>query len=171
MRFIYLITLSITCAIFCATIVNATDYNWEKSEGGFSISLILTDKGRELFETWNKPATQPFTIRTLDIAPRSTFLTAIVMFSGCQKDESGNCNASVDYIVYDPSNNMYGDLINGELWISRPGPEKSMSQLAMDYMGIVIEPKDPSGKYILKAIVTDHLSNRKLEVFRNFIVE
>jgi hypothetical protein len=140
--------------------------------GALKGSLVLTDQGHQLFQTWDSNP-EHFTIPGLkgDKARRGLFLTATILFAGCAPDENGMCNATVTYIAYDPKGGVYGQLKDGELWIGKKAPEPAFSQLSAEYLGLVIEPKDPAGRYLIRATVTDHVARTTIEVARSFTVD
>jgi hypothetical protein len=77
------------------------------------------------------------------------------MFKGCKGDASGNCNAVVDFVAYDPKGKVYGEMRGVELWEQKPAPKPGYTQLSRTYMGLVIEPQDPAGLYRVAVSVRD----------------
>lgn len=136
----------------------------------FSGRLIVTDKARELFERWESGNMAGFKIESVDIAPRGRFLAGIVMFKNCEGNDNGNCQAQVDYTLYDPNGDVYGQLNDGDLWMRKPQPRRDHSQLAVQYLGIIIEPHDPPGTYRLKAEIRDQVSGDRATVWQEFLV-
>jgi hypothetical protein len=127
----------------------------------FEITLVVTDRGGELFDSWDRTTGKPFSVKSIGTAKRGKFLSALVMFKGCKADGAGNCDADVDYTAYDPSGKVYGKMHNAELWRMKPAPSRGFTQLSRDYMGIVIEPNDPVGAYRVTAVARDR--NAKTE--------
>jgi len=123
--------------------------------GPFEIYLVVTEHGNELFSSWDRPTGKPFSAVPVKIAPRGKFLSAIVLFKGCKADGSGNCNAELDIVAYDPKGKVYGEMPRVELWQRKPAPDPGHTQLSRSYMGIVIEPKDPPGTYRVTAVARD----------------
>ena len=113
----------------------------------FNVQLIVTAKGREVLAAWERPSAVPFQIEPVRVAPRGVFLSALVLFKGCRADDSGNCNAQMDVVALDPNGRVYGTMRATELWQGKPAPPPGYTQLSLRYMGVVIEPNDPSGKY------------------------
>ena len=70
--------------------------------GLFEISLVVTENGNELFNSWDRPTGRSFNVAPVKVAPRGRFLSAVVLFKGCKADGSGNCNAELDIVAYDP---------------------------------------------------------------------
>ena len=138
-------------------------------DGSFEIDLIATREGNELLTKWATGAPN-ITIRNLETAERNEFITVIVRFLGCSVDAGGLCDAVVDYTAYAPDGSVYGDMKGAELWMGKAAPDPGYSQLAAQYLGLVIEPQDPAGSYRLTAEVTDRISGKKLPVERRFSV-
>lgn len=138
-------------------------------EGSLEACLIATDEGEELLIGWAEG--QPkLTITNIDTAKRGEFITVIVRFLGCQADESGHCDATVDYVAYKPDGTVYGEMRERELWIGKTAPGPGASQLSADYMGLIIEETDPAGEYTVEAKVRDRIGDRSVKVSRKFKV-
>ncbi|MGB5817470.1 MAG: hypothetical protein WBI27_19950, partial [Thermoanaerobaculia bacterium] len=138
-------------------------------ESSFEACLIVTDEGQELLTKWAGGEPR-LTIRNIDIARRGEFITVIVRFLGCQEDESGLCNAAVDYVSYKPDGTVYGEMRDRELWIGKPAPEPGASQLSAEYMGLIIEATDPAGEYTVEAKVKDRVGDLSVTVSRKLKV-
>ena len=136
----------------------------------FELTVTVTDKGNQVFDTWDKPTGRPFDISPIRLAPRGKFLSALLMFKGCAADAAGNCNSDVDIIAYDPKGNVYGKMMGVELWQAKPAPSAGFTQLSRSYMGIEIEPKDPIGTYRIVAIARDKNSKREARAETTFQV-
>jgi hypothetical protein len=70
--------------------------------GPFEISVTVTDKSDELFDSWDRPTGKPFGVEPIKSALRGKLLSAVVLFKGCKPVSSGNCNAVMDITAYDP---------------------------------------------------------------------
>ncbi len=141
-----------------------------KSEG-LEIHLIVTAKGGELFRTWNNPTGRPFKIDPVKVAQRGPMLSAVVLFKGCKPDPAGNCDVDLDIVAYDPAGKVYGEMKGVELWKEKAAPAPGFMQLGMDYMGIVIEPKDPSGTYRISAVARDRIAKSESKSSISFEVK
>jgi hypothetical protein len=141
-----------------------------KSEG-LEIHLIVTAKGGELFRTWNNPTGKPFKIDPVKAVQRGPMLSAVVLFKGCKPDPAGNCDVDLDIVAYDPARKVYGEMIGVELWKGKAAPAPGFMQLGMEYMGIVIEPKDPSGTYRLSAVARDRIAKSEARSNTSFEVK
>lgn len=125
------------------------------ASGAFEISLVVTENGGELFNSWDQPTGKRFNVIPVKVAPRGKFLYAVVLFKGCKADGSGNCNAELDIIAYDPKGKVYGEMPKVELWQRKLAPEAENTQLSRSYMGLIIEPKDLPGIYRVTAVARD----------------
>lgn len=140
-------------------------------EPTLTANLIVTSEGRELFRAWRSNPPAGFSVSPVDAAERGEFLTAAVMFTGCAKNEGGNCNALLDITALDPNGNVYGKFKGQELWVDKPAPEPGRTQLGVGYMGLVIEPNDPSGEYTVVATIRDLVSGEQVTTESAFVVE
>jgi hypothetical protein len=61
-------------------------------------------------------------------------------------------------LITDPTGKFYGESKGEEIWVGKPAPSEGATQLGVGYMMIRIEPKDPAGRYKVKAHVTDQVS-------------
>jgi hypothetical protein len=131
------------------------------SGSGFEVSVIVTDRGNAIFDAWDRPTGKPFDVNSIKVVPRGKFLSALVLFKDCKPDKSGNCDADLDIVAYDPKGKTYGEMRGVELWQQKPAPDPSFTQLSRSYMGLVIEPKDPIGTY--RVVVRARDRNAKAE--------
>jgi hypothetical protein len=143
------------------------DKPWAKSAGEFGAQLVLTDKPAELFAAWEKPGPAVLYSETAS-AKRGLPIVAVIFFTGCATDDKGLCHASVRFTAYSPDGKPYGHPQDGELWLSKPRPEKGQMQLSVGNMGIVIEPDDPLGVYKVKAEVLDKIAKNTMVLERTF---
>jgi hypothetical protein len=123
--------------------------------GPLQIVLTVTDKGNELFDSWDHPTGKPFGVEPIKSASRGQFLSAVVLFKGCMPDSCGNCNAVMDVVAYDPNGKVYGEMPRVELWQRKQAPDPGYTQLSRSYMGLVIEPGDPPGTYRVTVVARD----------------
>jgi len=134
------------------------------------ISVVVTAEGDALFNAWDrgKPGFKVVPVRD---AARGQFLSAVILFSGCQADAVGNCNAEMSITAYDPTGKEYGAMPEAELWKAKPAPQVGATQLSRDYMGIVIEPTDPSGTYRVSVVARDLNSKQEAKSETTFSVK
>lgn len=141
------------------------------SESTLSANLLVTAKGRELFQAWETNPAGGFSITPVKVARRGEFLSAVVLFTGCAAGKDGNCNAVLDITAFDPSGKVYGELTEEELWLGKPAPTPGHMQLAVGYMGLVIEPSDPAGQYKVVAKARDLVSGEEIVSEASFTVQ
>lgn len=162
--------IALIAASLCSQWIVAADAPLKDSTKGFEISVVVTDQGNAIFDTWDNPSGKRFDVSAIKLAPRGKFLSALLMFKGCAPDTSGNCNADVDIIAYDPKGNVYGKMLGVELWQQKPVPDAGFTQLSRSYMGIVIEPKDPIGTYRVTAVARDRIGGVEAKAETQFQV-
>jgi hypothetical protein len=133
----------------------AASTNKSPSPQSFEVALTVTDKGDELFNSWDRPTGKAFNVEPVKTAARGKFLSAVVLFKGCKPDSAGNCDAVMDIVAHDPKGKVYGEMPHVELWQQKPAPNPGYTQLSRSYMGIVIEPSDPTGTYRVSVVARD----------------
>jgi hypothetical protein len=130
--------------------------------------LMLTNKPGSVFMRWEQG--EKVKIANVGAARRGEPIAALLMFSACSRDKQGNCDVTMDLVVLDPAGRVYGESKNTEVWVEKPAPAAGATQLAVGYMMIRIEPKDPPGNYRVRAHVTDHVSGVVLDREASFEV-
>jgi hypothetical protein len=136
----------------------------------FTVSVIVTAEGDTLFRAWDS-GKLGFKVVPVGNAARKQFLSAVVLFTGCQADAAGNCNAEMTITAYDPQGKEYGAMPGAELWKRKPAPQRGATQLSRDYMGIVIEPSDPAGTYRVHVVARDLNAKREAKSETTFSVK
>jgi hypothetical protein len=144
-----------------------SDEPWRRGKRDFGAMLLLTPDVEKFYKEWTKPETP--NIATAESTTRNKPLTAVVLFTGCKVD-GGNCNIRVDFIVLKPDGSNYGSQKDVAAWVKKPGARKGVVQVSEASLRIVIEPNDPAGKYIVKAIVRDLNAKVILELEHGFTV-
>ena len=139
-----------------------------KAKNGFGAQLWLIDDER-FFTEWKK-STPGVNINPVRRAVRGKPLFAVIVFAGAG-GSNGLCNVTGDIIVQTPDGKKYGDIKDANFWQKLPPPESGQLQLGVDYLGIVIEKKDPAGKYAVKATVADKITGTVLTLATDFFVE
>jgi len=147
--------VAITVASLTALGVAAAETSSPAPSTTFELSVVVTDRGKSILDTWDYRTGQRFEISPTKVAPWGKFLSALLLFKGCRPDKRGNCNADVDIIAYDPKGNVCAKLLGVELWQQKPAPDSGVTQLGRSYMNLVIEPTDPSGTYRIVAVARD----------------
>jgi hypothetical protein len=124
-------------------------------------------------------ASQPFDVkvvmhlerRTVSVVPRGSFVSADVAFRDCAADSRGLCDAVMDIIAYDPSGKVYGEMRGVELWAGKPPEHAGALSVGQTYMGIRIEPRDPSGTYRVVVLARDRVAGTEARAETQFAVE
>lgn len=143
------------------------DTAWRKSDGDFGAMLVLTDKPEELFAAWETKSPGVSMSETV-VAKRGLPIVGVVLFTGCAPTGEGLCNSTVTYTAFKPDGAVYGKPQEGELWIGKQPPPKNEIQLSVGNMGIVLEPGDPLGTYVMRAEVHDRVSQKTIRLERQF---
>ena len=108
MKRIRILMLLVTTSVLSSYGLAADAPQKRGATGPFEISLVVTENGGELFNSWDRPTVKRFNVAPVKVASRGKFLSAVVLFKGCKADGSGNCNAELDIIAYDPKGKVYG---------------------------------------------------------------
>ena len=132
-------------------------------ENGFSAVLLLSDNPDEVLRSWTTP-TASVPVRTTDTVPRGVPIVAFVFFSGCQPDENGLCNASADFTILKPDGSVYERFTDRDLWKRKPAPPEGMLRLSAEYVGAIIEPGDPLGRYEFRVSLHDLNASTTVEL-------
>ena len=143
------------------------DTSWAKSDGDFGAELVFTDKPDELFAAWEKPGPAVYFSET-PTAVRGIPIVGVIFFAGCAADARGLCNATVRFTAKTPEGKPWGDPLDVELWVDKPGPGKGQMQLSVGNMGIMIDPGDPLGVYTVRAEIMDKVNKKKMILERTF---
>ena len=138
-----------------------------KVKNGFSAILLLSDEPDEVLRSWaSRDAVVP--VHTADTIARGVPIVAFVFFWGCQPDELGLCNASADFTILKPDGSVYDSFSDRDLWKGKPSPPDGTFRLAAEYVGVVIEPQDPLGRYEFRVSIHDLNAGTTLELMQGF---
>lgn len=129
--------------------------------------LLLSDEPDSVLRTWATPSAG-VPVKTADTITRGVPIVAFVFFAGCKPDESGLCNASADFTILKPDGSVYESFSDRDLWKRKPAPPDGMLRLSAEYVGVVIEPEDPLGRYGVWVSVHDLNANTTLELRQTF---
>jgi hypothetical protein len=141
-----------------------------KSSGGFGAHLILADRPQAFVQEWRDPLSGKPQLWSATEAKRGEPLAAFIMFAGCLPDDSGICNAEVDFRIYKPDTSLYAERAGLELW-KKAAPPATNTQLSTANMVIRLQPDDPAGEYKVRASVRDLNRNVNIEVEEKFKVQ
>ena len=145
------------------------DTEWMKSSGDFGAQLVLIGDEKEFFERWGTPS-EDVHLNTISKLQRGESLITSIIFAGCYVNKDGNCNVVTDINIIKPDGTSYGEANGLEVWVDKPAPPKSLLELGVDYMKIIIEPEDPLGVYSVQAKVTDNIKKSSFTLVQKFTV-
>ncbi len=112
--------------------VPLTDSPDRKSIGDFGAQFILVGDENALLEVWNAPS-DTVHVSTIDSTGVGAPVNAFIVFGGCLKDKTGNCNVTVTFRVLDPKGGIYADTPAMEVWRKKPAPRGRSLGLSVDY--------------------------------------
>jgi hypothetical protein len=141
---------------------------WDPSlEERLSAVLVLSDNAEDVISSW---ATQTVSVpvRAVDTIARGVPIVALVFFTGCRPDENGLCNASADFTILRPDGSVYAEFADRDLWKRKPAPPDGTLRLSAEYVGAIIEPDDPLGRYEVQVSVHDLNAGTTLELRKAF---
>ena len=67
-----------------------------------------------------------------------------------------------------PEGKPWGEPIDADLWVNQPPPGTDALQLAIGNLGVVVDPGDPLGVYMVKAEILDRVSKKKMTLEQKF---
>jgi hypothetical protein len=139
------------------------DSDSRKAIGAFGGHLILVTDENDLFKRWNTPS-ETVDVSTTDKVAVNGAINAFIVFSGCTKDKAGNCSVVMRFRVIQPDGKVYAETPAMEVWDQKPAPPGKSLELSVQYLKIVIEPKDQLGKYVIYTQVRDNQSGAVLQL-------
>lgn len=143
------------------------DSDSAKHQDNFGAMLLLSDKPDEFLEAWGQP-TPGVIMDTTDSVSRGVPIVAFVVFTGCEPNSEGFCNASIDFVVQRPDGTEYASYIDKDLWRMKPPIREDFLELSASYIGVIIEPEDPLGPYRVNVAVRDDVAGIELKLFQSF---
>jgi hypothetical protein len=134
-----------------------------KTIGDFSGQMIFVRNAKLLFEQWSTPS-ETVDVRTTESVEVNGAINAFVVFSGCKRDEVGNCSVGMRFRVLQPDGGVYAESPVMEVWDQKPAPGGRSLELSVQYLKVVIEPKDQLGTYTIQSQVRDNNSGMVLQL-------
>lgn len=99
---------------------------------------------------------------------KETFV--FILFSGCKADsKTKKCNALVNVKVLDPKKKTFFNT-NLVLWRGKPLAKGNL-KLSAAQLGIIVEKKDPKGKYEVIATLVDKVANKTVKLTKPLTVK
>ena len=127
------------------------DRPWAKTDGELGAALAFTDKPDELFAAWEKPS-PGLRLSETSTAVRGVPIVGVTYFTGCVANQQGHCELVARFTTMTPQGKPWGNPIDTELWVGKPPPAKEFLQLSEGNLGIIIDPVDTLGVYMVKAV-------------------
>ncbi|WP_439532832.1 hypothetical protein [Polymorphobacter sp.] len=140
------------------------------SSKSFAVFQIATLDGEGFAARWNMPTAGVEIAKTSKVA-RNQPVFIFIVFTGCTPDQSGTCNVTADFRMFDPVGKSFGEQLGSRVWVGAPPPTKYALQLSSEYLGMIVENKDSLGAYRIVATVTDHVSGISLTTEQKIIAE
>lgn len=132
-----------------------------------SAVLMLSDQPDKVLSGWANQSTD-VDVQTTDRIARGAPIVAFVYFTGCRADTNGLCNASADFTILRPDGSVYESFSDRDLWKQKPAPPEGTLRLSAEYVGVIIEPDDPLGRYEFRVLVHDLNAGTHLELRQAF---
>lgn len=139
------------------------DSGARKATGSFGANLLFVSDENELQKRWSTPSAN-VEVKTTDKVALNRAISAFVVFSGCKPDERGNCNVSMRFRVLQPDGKVYAETPAMEVWHDKPAPPGKSLELSVQYLRLLLEAKDPLGKYIISSQVRDDNTGSVLQL-------
>jgi hypothetical protein len=139
------------------------DSDSRKAIGDFGGHLVLVANASELFKQWSTPS-ETVDVPTTDKVAVNGAINAFVVFSGCTKDKADTCSVVMRFRVLQPDGKVYAETPAMEVWDEKPAPPGKSLELSVQYLKVIIEPKDQLGKYVVYAQVRDNRSGAVLQL-------
>ena len=131
------------------------------SKNGLGLQMMITADYDGFWKAWEGPT--PPHLSVTDRVERGRPVNAMLIFSGCKAGADGNCNVTALYNITAPDGTPYGEPQSAIVWRLLPAPGYNL-QLSEGSIGMVVEPGEQLGRYVLKATVTDHVAGTVLTV-------
>lgn len=140
-----------------------------KYKDGFGAQLLLIED-QTFFSTWNHPV-DSIRIPTISTATKGKPLFAIILFANPAIGGNKKCNVIADMVIKDPNGKVYAKIDDCNIRQFKPGLPSNELGVGIDYMGVIIDPKDPAGTYTVEATVKDQNRNVTLDLVTKFTVK
>lgn len=138
-----------------------------RSAGDFGVQLLLTPDDTEFRRIWESSSSPP-TLRATDRVRRGSSISAMLIFYGCARSNTGKCDVFAEFVLVDPDGKRT-PAGSGPVWTVAPVSGKLLLSAASLKVGF--DQTDAMGTYGIIAIVTDRISGRSLTLSSPFMVE
>ncbi len=144
------------------------NFRYEVYDGEFSAKITPVDSN--LLEEIKKPSNIAPHVKTKFTAKRGEDVLFHILLCGMQLDDSYRANVTFDIKVLKPDGTIYfaEDNLDG---LKRQLPLR-FSNFTTEYIsGVNFDPSDPSGIYIIKAKVIDHVAQKQVFIETKTVLE
>jgi hypothetical protein len=138
-----------------------------RSAGDFGVQLLLVPDDTEFRRIWESSSSPP-TLRTSNRVRRGSSISAMLIFYGCARSNTGKCDVFAEFLLVAPDGKRT-PAGSGPVWTAAPVSGKLL--LAAASMKVGFDRTDATGNYGAIAIVTDRISGRSLTLSSPFMVE
>jgi len=168
-------------AVLCCTTVSlgevagdltaADEKPWDRRDGDFRARLGITLAPRALVTAFDAPngRSLPDLAETDSVVPYQEF-GIFVLFSGCEPNAAGDCNATSTYEIFLPDGTLAVKRDNLPVW-QWQAPARGHVQLSRALWVTSAEASDPPGINRIRATVTDHVANKTVVLERPLVLE
>ena len=126
--------------------------------------VFLSENPDQIYSSWNNGPNNGVKITALPVIDNGKRFEAIVIFSGCVADESGNCNVVADWSVNTVTGKSLGEIKNAPLWVDRPAPVQGQLQISEKGLGLVADKKDVG--YVFTVKVKDLIGGKSVQLIQ-----
>ena len=141
--------------------------SFRKSNGDFIAQMVFVTDEQLLFKTWATPS-ESVDVKDIDLIAINQPINTFIVFGGCKADPKGNCKVTMRFRVVGPDGKLYAETPAMEVWHEKTLPPNRSLQLSVDYLKIIVEPHELSGKYVVNTEVRDSNSGNILKLQRTF---
>lgn len=139
------------------------------SSKGFGAMIIMTTNSREALKNWEQP-TSGVHIPKAETVEKGVPIEALIVFSGCSPNSRGGCVVEADYKILRPDGSVYAEYANTEVWRNKPAIPEGKVGLAVDRVGLIVDPEDPVGEYEVHCTVRDAVAKADFIISAGFMV-
>ena len=143
------------------------DSSWKSRDGNLQVRLGVTLYPEGLVKAFGAPErpAMPVLLDTDSIVPDQRFGIYLVC-CGCQEGDDGKCNTTAVYEIVFPDGSVAVRRDEMDVW-HRPSPDKGMPQLSEGVWITAAKVTDPYGPHLIRAVVTDHVAGKTIELERH----
>ncbi|SMC28229.1 hypothetical protein SAMN02745857_03169 [Andreprevotia lacus DSM 23236] len=142
----------------------------ERSAWPLGAQIIMTADEAATRDAWKSPKEPVDMLETREIKVGKPLSIGIV-FAGCNADATGKCDVTVNYRILTPDADEYAKLDKVLLWKGPAGPGPSSMIMGSNFLKVVVAPKEPHGRYVVDAVVTDNVTHQSVPLEDAFVVK